>query len=287
MMVAKHGTMTSRTKNSNFTPRRWVDQPESVLREQWHEIVRQYTMSSLTFADDIFPALQGLAKRMPSQMGEYVAGMWRATLAYDLLWHSEPSNRCTRPATWRAPSWSWASTTGAVWYGWSWRYSLPHTWANSFEGLKTYYTVIQATTVTLGNDPLGQLTGGELTIKGRLIEASVTYLHQQVNIASSLQIICASSKILVTLNYDTQCYWDYAIHEPGSYHVPDGCTVYIMKMVQDEVGSRSLWLIFRRQPPLLQKYERIGLLHISWQHLLVSQIETADIAQFSQQVHDE
>ena len=98
-----------------------------VLKNRWHDIVREYTSKSLTFPQDAFPALAGLAKQMQSRRGSaYYAGLWEDTLSSDLLWtvryagvyESERSDteRRPRPSEWRAPTCSWASITAPVSY---------------------------------------------------------------------------------------------------------------------------------------------------------------------------
>jgi len=83
---------------------------------RWRAIVAEYTKLSLTDQFDKLPALAGLVKDMHSLFPyRYVAGLWYETLAKDLLWLQKggPSDR---PTTYRAPSWSWASTDKPVYY---------------------------------------------------------------------------------------------------------------------------------------------------------------------------
>lgn len=84
---------------------------------EWHRLVEMYTRRSLSYEKDIFPALQGLA-RVTSRYRKttYLAGLWEDTLVQDLLWFVRPENIGYRPSTWRAPTWSWASTQGGIDY---------------------------------------------------------------------------------------------------------------------------------------------------------------------------
>jgi hypothetical protein len=86
----------------------------SDFRLQWQQTIRRYSQLSLTRPTDKLPALSGLAKRMQASRGDqYLAGMWKSTLAEDLAWRvKKPYYKRTEP--WRAPSWSWASVDGAV-----------------------------------------------------------------------------------------------------------------------------------------------------------------------------
>lgn len=94
----------------------------SLVKGDWHKIVKEYTRMSLTVASDRLPALSGLASAMSRQVtadDKYVCGLWRSTIAQDLLWHA--SSRVPE-TNWRvippryAPTWSWASLNQSVQY---------------------------------------------------------------------------------------------------------------------------------------------------------------------------
>ncbi|KAL9053168.1 MAG: hypothetical protein Q9206_004039 [Seirophora lacunosa] len=86
----------------------------------WNKIVAAYTAGELTVASDKLVAISGLGERMQSSLqGEYLAGLWRGTLASDLLWKVTDGKQAnglpsTRAAQYRAPSWSWASLDGQI-----------------------------------------------------------------------------------------------------------------------------------------------------------------------------
>jgi hypothetical protein len=89
----------------------------SPIQCRWLDIVAQYTRRKLTFGSDIFPVLAGLVKQsQPLRKCSYYAGLWADSLAMDLLWRSRSPETHPRLSTWRAPSWSWASTTAPVDY---------------------------------------------------------------------------------------------------------------------------------------------------------------------------
>ncbi|KAK1635903.1 heterokaryon incompatibility protein-domain-containing protein [Colletotrichum phormii] len=80
----------------------------------WNSIVESYTARSLSNPADRFNALAGLATRYlaaVSGYNQYMAGLWRATFAQDLLWRVARPSRPDEewPGTVDAPSWSWAS----------------------------------------------------------------------------------------------------------------------------------------------------------------------------------
>ncbi|KAF2679231.1 heterokaryon incompatibility protein [Lentithecium fluviatile CBS 122367] len=83
----------------------------------WVQIVRAYTACELSFPGDKLVALSAIAKAMRDILrDEYVVGMWRRYLEFELLW-SVSGNRtgsASRPDTYRSPSWSWAAVDGEV-----------------------------------------------------------------------------------------------------------------------------------------------------------------------------
>ncbi|KAF2631024.1 HET-domain-containing protein [Macroventuria anomochaeta] len=98
--------------------------PEIYALELWRRIVEVYTRTAITNSEDKLIALSGMAKLMDEKMGskdasfKYAAGLWNVHIESQLLWQVEPvwrevdetfDNVSTSPATYRAPSWSWAS----------------------------------------------------------------------------------------------------------------------------------------------------------------------------------
>ncbi|KAL1655901.1 hypothetical protein SLS61_001464 [Didymella pomorum] len=92
--------------------------------ELWRRIVEVYTKTAITNSEDKLIALSGMAKLMSNKIGfrekpiEYRAGLWNVHLESQLLWQVDPvwrevdetfENLSTSPATYRAPSWSWAA----------------------------------------------------------------------------------------------------------------------------------------------------------------------------------
>jgi hypothetical protein len=133
------------------------------VNEQWCQIVSQYSQMKLTFERDIFPALQGIAGAF-SRVKEcaYYAGLWEDSLILDLTWSSSRKNPGVRPQTWRAPSWSWASIVGEVFY-----------W-NSYLR-KPCVTVLSVEVTPVGSDPFGEITSASLTLAGFALSVTLVY----------------------------------------------------------------------------------------------------------------
>lgn len=102
----------------------------------WSEVVVQFCGRKLTKDGDKLPALAGLAGRFQSykratifkqqQQYDYLAGLWwdgslalnrlneAAELPMGLLWRRAGEEFLSRPAKYRAPSWSWAAFDGPI-----------------------------------------------------------------------------------------------------------------------------------------------------------------------------
>ena len=141
----KHMIDRAARPKSYYNFPRWRDTlslSDTGLMTCWHHLVEDYTQLLLTYEKDIFPAVAGLARQMQlarqksPTSGQYAAGLWADTLAMDLLWYvidptpslslqgtpsGQPSENeddirdwTKRPASWRAPTWSWASVLAPV-----------------------------------------------------------------------------------------------------------------------------------------------------------------------------
>lgn len=86
----------------------------------WWAIVNEYTMRNLTKDFDKLPAIRGLAvtiyeKYLKAQTDvRYLMGLWTHKMASGLLWYVDHGAERTRPAVFRAPTWSWASVDGVI-----------------------------------------------------------------------------------------------------------------------------------------------------------------------------
>jgi hypothetical protein len=81
----------------------------------WWTFLQDYMSSELTVHSDRLPAIQGIAAMVAAQTGErYCSGFWLTDdLPHALLWRVKDI-LATRPAEYRAPSFSWASVDGEV-----------------------------------------------------------------------------------------------------------------------------------------------------------------------------
>lgn len=83
----------------------------------WYRMIREYSQRRLSFHSDRLPALSGLATLTARHVnGTYVAGIWWEDAAFGLCWskNTREGKPLTKPDSYIAPSWSWASVMGAV-----------------------------------------------------------------------------------------------------------------------------------------------------------------------------
>jgi hypothetical protein len=136
----------------------------------WDQILSLYNRRAMTDPNDKLPALGGLAARFQPQLFKtpYLAGLWYRFLSRGLRWEGYGGHRrrelggvenCVRRSpVYRAPTWSWASTDGAV---------FP---ANHWAGVPTLEVI--SCEVTLANTllPFGKVVGGTLIADGYVRE---------------------------------------------------------------------------------------------------------------------
>jgi hypothetical protein len=136
--------------------------------QKWHRIVREYTSRTLTLQNDIFPALIGLAKKFNSiTKATYVAGMWRENLIEDMVWKREESITFTRaPSEYLAPTFSWASTTGAITY---------HLGRAQRRGIRKYHSTVRDLQIVVpGSDMYSRVQEGWVVLHGPAINAQLS-----------------------------------------------------------------------------------------------------------------
>lgn len=124
-------------------------------RRSWDGIVRLYSKCDLTNPQDKLVALSGIIRKMQEQEEDQcVAGLWKVSMEIGLLWKTDSSPK-PRPAMYVAPSWSWCSVTASV---------QPHVPFVSDKGPRLFAHVLDARVNTIGNDPLGALRDGGMSL---------------------------------------------------------------------------------------------------------------------------
>ncbi|MCJ1469471.1 hypothetical protein MMC07_008104 [Pseudocyphellaria aurata] len=134
----------------------------------WYDMVGKYTQRDLTNAEDILPALSGLARVFARRTGDrYLAGLWERDLKTGLLWQPSYAQgpRLQRPSRYRAPSWSWAALEGPVSFSNDVSYTPPGE-PDTVIAFALRDIVVDIERV--GSDPFGMVASGTLTVTGQL-----------------------------------------------------------------------------------------------------------------------
>ncbi|KAH3947582.1 hypothetical protein HBI81_039660 [Parastagonospora nodorum] len=136
----------------------------------WYRIVGEYCALSLTQSSDIFPALSGIAKVFAAEIDDdYVAGMWRQKLVSNLLWYFTAREQQPSTSKWRAPSWSWAS-------------SSQHSDFRVLPTTEELASVLEVTAQPSGVDPTGELAAASLALRTKAIPATFHASTQTIQI---------------------------------------------------------------------------------------------------------
>ncbi len=119
-----------------------------------------YTARGLTYASDTLPAVSSIMSTMSLGLGEYYAGTWEYGLLISLQWEAMNTKDCVRHENYVAPSWSWASRSGAVmWYMQEIKPSIAGE-AHDFA------TIVDVSCTLATADPYGKISASHLTLEG-------------------------------------------------------------------------------------------------------------------------
>ncbi|KAH8881206.1 HET-domain-containing protein [Thozetella sp. PMI_491] len=130
------------------------------------ELCEDYTDRGLTFVEDTLPAVASFMSEFAPQLGQYYAGIWEHRLLLSLQWEALKTVKCSRHEIYAAPSWSWASRSGAViWY------MNPQKMPSDDD--YEFPEVLEIATVPTGPDPFGQVSSGHIKLRGRVVQMTI------------------------------------------------------------------------------------------------------------------
>ena len=114
---ASYCSETSKNSLAQWISSSYLD-PSYATWKWANELIYMYSRRKHSVSSDKLTALSAVAKALAPKFGcSYVAGLWRNDLPMQLLWRSgwvTATVEHSRPAIYRAPSWSWASIDGPV-----------------------------------------------------------------------------------------------------------------------------------------------------------------------------
>lgn len=140
----------------------------------WWAVVSRYSRLKLTYDKDILTALSGISRRVGAKQptDDYVAGIWKNTLPYGLLWYVDSRtlrlNEGSRVVFKRAdtpwePSWSWASVIAPI------DWVLPNDRGNEESLVRIHAISCEVSEV----DAYGRTYGGVLSITGSILTSNL------------------------------------------------------------------------------------------------------------------
>ena len=221
--------------------------PEQVLREfrvhQWHSIVEQYSELELTKHTDRLPAVGGIAQHYHKsgvRAGErYLAGLWSGSLVEDLLWWAtEVESRRLGAAV--APSWSWASVSGAVQY---------------FQLTTILAEVLSVECQYPESGPFSVVTGGTLYLKGPTLTLTLRAPKKK----GGWRFLAGDSHYgKFSKLSGTE---DFMIEDQADPALKDGRAIHAIACAEEWDG-RTIYLLFAECDSEVHVYTRVGILFL-------------------------
>ncbi|KAE8317586.1 heterokaryon incompatibility protein-domain-containing protein [Aspergillus transmontanensis] len=146
----------------------------------WRDLVTDYSHRSLSKRYDALRAISALAKmvrnRLPEKDGlldEYVAGLWKGELHFDLTWEVKPVDAHDVPpstgleddneTSYRIPSWSWASVGKPITYSFTEAFRI---WKYEPEAIDICQIKVIDCKREVPEDPTSAVIGGSLVLQG-------------------------------------------------------------------------------------------------------------------------
>jgi Heterokaryon incompatibility protein (HET) len=115
--VWKKGTERLGHNTFRGKPTHEISAEVTQVYDNWLDILEDYTQRQLTFRADLLPALSGIATRFGIVLNDtFCAGLWRNDLQVGLAWNTGADPLTPKPSEYRAPTWSWASVDGEVYW---------------------------------------------------------------------------------------------------------------------------------------------------------------------------
>lgn len=139
-------------------------QNSNLTHHAWHDLIENYTRRALTYQGDKLPAISAVAEKFAPFFGggvDYLAGLWRKHLLFDLLWYAGEGER---KFTDQAPSWSWASNAGSI------KFLMNHA-KGLYPDLSSSCSILECSVVLAAEGlTYGAVVGGELVVEGYMAD---------------------------------------------------------------------------------------------------------------------
>jgi len=244
------------------------DEPNSAeqLYRQWTQICLDYSACFLTKEEDKLVALSGIAQEFSQSLSSdvYLAGLWKNNLPHNLLWrvrhkdglpiqsNSEPARK---PCAYRAPSWSWLSLDGSIFYEWE----------ADEKAYRIFANIISAKVDLVTKNVTGQIKGGYIKLRGCIRLANWHRVPNSYGNGYSIKLILdgrTSEQICEDRgDYSRQQDWIYCFQDIGLGFDNETvcCLIVGGNNTQDGPTLHGLLLIPTDTP---KTYQRVGVFSI-------------------------
>jgi len=224
------------------------------LSWNWHRVVLHYSGRELTRGADKEAAISGVTTLMEGKLNDTcIAGLWKRNLPFELLW-SVGNNETSRPAEYRAPSWSWFSIDGTV----STRViSSNIIW-------RRFFTVVEDIQIyRTETGPLAPIKDGYIQLRGCLREAAWEYRPNE-----DLQHVLILNGTRMSTSHG------YCAADVLKQTAPEKvwCLIIELSLNQETISENTVLsvrgLVLRQLQNDTKNFERIGTFHIDGEKAL-------------------
>jgi hypothetical protein len=224
--------------------------PEPLFLDLWKFYIKaceNYTARGLTYCTDVLPAVSSLMGRLRPYLGAYYAGLWEYNLLLGLQWEALDTRKSLRHSEYVAPTFSWASRSGAViWY--IHPDNLPTQLSHDFAEIVS----VQCNAAT--EDPYGRVSAGSITLVGHITTMTVANKHMQA----------PDGRVRLFKDDTPECY--VTLDSMQDYEsLEAGATVACLDIMRDKSESDSssvyvsgLVLVSIESPDIDKLYKRVG-----------------------------
>jgi len=213
------------------------------IYSRWYQMIEGFGGRELTNERDKLPAISGLASKVQQITGDvYMAGLWKRDIAAGLCWGARFHKDVTRPSTYIAPSWSWASTQGDV----------KHQFGDD---RKFEIEVIDFNFDTEPLNPLGQVFSGSITVSGHVRKFDPT--QNTVDMKEEWDYETSKLKLEVISDGEVKKYGrvhQYALKDQKDVVDPLGSGIVSLSLdIGSPVEVAEMWLLKLVLPQIGQK----------------------------------
>ncbi|KAF2818581.1 HET-domain-containing protein [Ophiobolus disseminans] len=225
---------------------------ELILSLYWNSIALDCSRRHFTYAEDVLPALSGVAQRTESLCpGAYIAGLWEIGIADQLSWQvvtREATGQFIRKVVVTRPTFSWITSPFPISY-----------FRSVYENISPICTFIRTQVIPATTDPFGKLSYASITLRGQRIR--VDELVSALS-ASTLTAKAVQTRITTDQGYDF-CWSDYSNQIGSGFGGYDAlCSVLDWSLVigfGTIVDKENVTMLLLRWSPQDNAYIRVGL----------------------------